>query len=299
MALPSHGRFDYSAITDRPQFTWPGGARLAVYVAVNCEHFPYDDGSPGLGYTPDMKQPNTYNWGWREYGNRVGGFRIAETLQRSGIRPTLLVNTEMYEHAPELLDAFRELDADIVAHGRTNAVQPNQQDEDDERRSIEDIRRVIEQHEGTAPRGWMSPGANPSRVTEDLLAENGFGYTLDWPIDDQPVWLSTRGGPLLSVPYPHEVNDLPVFVHHHATAETFEQTIVDSFDELKENSEEQAVVLAISVHTFLTGQPYRLRRFRAALEHMTSHSDGVWFTTAGDIADHFAMVTAERRDPFA
>ena len=290
MALPSPGRFGYSAITDRPQFDWPGGARLAVYVAVNCEHYPYDDGAPGVGYTPDMDQPNTYNWGWREYGNRVGGFRIAKTLQRSGIRPTLLVNTETYDHAPELMAAFRDLDADVVAHSRTNAVQSNSQDEEAERATIDAVYRAIESHEGTPPRGWMTPGANPSRVTEDLLAERGFEYTLDWPIDDQPVWLDTRGGPLLSVPYPHEVNDLPVFVHHHATAEAFEKMIVDSFDELKENAADQPVVLAISLHTFLIGQPYRLRRFRAALEHMTSNSEGVWFTTAGDIARHFASL---------
>ena len=136
----------------------------------------------------------------------------------------------------------------------------------------------------------MSPGANPSRVTEDLLAERGYQYTLDWPVDDQPVWLQTRGGPLLSVPYPHEINDLPMFVHHHQTAEAFEHNIIGSFDELKENSARQPVVLAISVHTFLTGQPYRLRRFRAALEHLTANNDGVWFTTPGDIAAHYRTV---------
>ncbi|MGU3291584.1 polysaccharide deacetylase family protein [Williamsia sp. M5A3_1d] len=287
MALPSHGRFDHSAIGDRPQFDWPGGARLAVYVAVNCEHFAYDAGAPGLGYTPGMDQPNTYNWAWREYGNRVGAFRLADTLRRTGIRPTLLVNTEVYEHAPEVIAAFRALDADVVAHGRTNSTQPNALTRDAERAEIDAVYRAIEAHEGRPPRGWMSPGANPSRVTEDLLAERGFAYTLDWPVDDQPVWLRTDAGPLLSVPYPHEVNDLPVFVHHHATAETFEHMIVDSFDELLENSVAQPVVLSISTHTFLTGQPYRLRRFRAALEHMTSHADGVWFTTAGDIADHY------------
>ncbi|WP_188486942.1 polysaccharide deacetylase family protein [Williamsia phyllosphaerae] len=287
MALPTPGRFVHSAITSRPQFSWPHDARLAVYVAVNCEHFAYDDGPTGLGYTPGMDQPDTYNWGWREYGNRVGGFRVAETLERVGIRPTLLVNTEVYDHAPDLIAAFRALDADVVAHGRTNSVQPNQLDPEDERRAIDEVYRAIERHEGSAPRGWMSPGANPSRVTEDLLAARGFSYTLDWPIDDQPVWLTTKGGPLLSVPYPHEVNDLPVFVHHHGTATEFEAMIVDSFDELKENSRQQPVVLAISVHTFLTGQPYRLRRFRAALEHMTANADGVWFTTAGDIAEHY------------
>lgn len=291
MALPSHGRFPYSPITSRPSFSWPGGASLAVYVAVNCEHFPYDDGAPGLGWTPGMDQPNTYNWGWREYGNRAGGFALADTLRDSGIRPTLLVNAEIYEHAPDLVAAYRALGADVVAHGRTNAEQPNQQDEDAERRTIEAVRRAIESHEGSPPRGWMSPGANPSRVTEDLLAEQGFEYTLDWPIDDQPVWMATRGGPLLSVPYPHEVNDLPVFVHHHGSAEDFEHIVVDSFDELKEQSRRAPRVVAISTHTFLTGQPHRLRRFRRALDHLTSHADGVWFTTAGDIAEHYRTVT--------
>lgn len=287
MALPSHGRFPYSAITDRPHFAWPNGASLAVYVAVNAEHYPYDDGSPGLGYTPAMDQPNTYNWGWREWGNRVGGFALADVLRDNGIRPTLLVNAETYDHAPELLQAYRSLSAEVVAHGRTNAEQPNQQDEDDERRTIALVRDAIESHEGAAPRGWMSPGANPSRVTEDLLSEQGFAYTLDWPIDDQPVWLSTRSGPLLSVPYPHEVNDLPVFVHHHATAADFESMITDSFDELKDQSSLGPRVLSISTHTFLTGQPHRLRRFRRALEHLTNNAVGVWFTTPGDIAEHY------------
>lgn len=234
-----------------------------------------------------MNQPNTYNWGWREYGNRVGGYRIAEMLQDSAIRPTLLANAEIYEHAPELAAAYRALGAEVVAHGPTNAVQPNFQDEDAERRTIEEVTSAIERHEGSRPLGWMSPGANPSRVTEDLLAEQGYEYTLDWPVDDQPVWLSTRGGPLLSIPYPHEVNDLPVFVHHHQSAPEFERMIIDSFDELKENSVRQPVVLAVSIHTFLTGQPHRLRRFRAALQHMASHGDGVWFATPGEIAKHY------------
>ena len=142
----------------------------------------------------------------------------------------------------------------------------------------------------------MSPGANPSRVTEDLLAEAGFAYTLDWPIDDQPVWLTTRGGPLLSVPYPHEVNDLPVFVHHHQTAETFASMIVDSFEELREDSRRQPLVLSISLHTFLAGQPYRLRRVREALEHLRAHADGVWFTTPGAIAEHYASVVPAPRE---
>ncbi len=288
--LPTHGRFAHSAVTERPDFDWPGGARLAVYVAVNCEHFAYDDGETDLGLTPGMAQPDSYNFGWREYGLRVGAFRVASTLERVGIRPTVLLNSEVYAHAPSVPAAFRALGAEFVAHGRTNSVQPNEQDEDEERASIALVRDTIAEHEGAAPRGWMSPGADPSRVTEDLLAEAGFAYTLDWPIDDQPVWMTTRGGPLLSVPYPHELNDLPVFVHHHHTAETFASMIVDSFDELREDARRQPLVLSISLHTFLAGQPYRLRRVREALEHLRAHADGVWFTTPGEIAEHYAGV---------
>ncbi|AMY20655.1 MULTISPECIES: polysaccharide deacetylase family protein [Nocardiaceae] len=285
--LPSHDRFGYSPITERPQFTWPGGGTLAVYVAVNCEHFAY--GATDLGYTPGGQSPDTYNWAWREWGNRVGAFRLADTLREVGIRPTVLVNAEIYDHAPQVVEALRVLGGEVVAHGRTNSRIPVVQDEDEERRSIEHVRAVIERYEGAAPRGWMSPGAAPSAVTEDLLAENGFDYTLDWPVDDRPVWLRTRSRPILSVPYPHEINDLPVIVHHHGTGRDFADRIVDTVDELSEQSRQQSVVLSISTHTFLTGQPDRLRHFRRALHHVVE-TPGVWLTTPGDIADHYRTI---------
>ena len=115
--LASHGRFAYSPITARPDFTWPGGKRLALYVAVCVEHFPYNEGGLGLPYSPGLQHPNTYNWAWREYGNRVGGFRLADTLAASGIRPGVLLNTECYEHCPELVAAYRALGGELVGHG--------------------------------------------------------------------------------------------------------------------------------------------------------------------------------------
>ncbi|GAU69313.1 putative hydrolase [Streptomyces sp. NBRC 110611] len=287
MTLPTHGRFGYSPIVSRPHFTWPGGARLAVYVAVNTEHFAYGESGLGLSYSPGLPHPNTYNWAWREYGNRVGGFRIADALAQYDIRPTVLLNTADYDHAPELIGTFRDAGGEFVAHGRTNSVHPNELDETAERRVVDEAYRAIATHEGTGPAGWMSPGANPSAVTEDLLAERGFLYTMDWPMDDQPVWLSTRGGPLLSLPYPHEVNDVPMIVFHHGTAAAFADMIRDSFDEMLEQSRRQPLVLGISVHTFIVGQPFRLRHFRAALDHIRRNADGVWFTTAGDIARHY------------
>jgi hypothetical protein len=287
--LPSHNRFAYSPITARRDFSWPEGRRLALYVAVCIEHFPYNEGGLGLPYSPGLDHPNTYNWGWREYGNRVGGFRVLDLLTGAGIRPTALVNGACYEHCPQLLDAYREAGAEFVAHGRTNGLHPNGLDEQTERGVIQEVRDVMQRADGVAPRGWMSPGANPSANTEDLLAELGFTYTLDWPIDDQPTWMTTRGGPLLSVPYPHEVNDVPAIVMHDTSAATFADMTIDTVDEMLEQSEHQPLVCGITIHTFILGQPFRLRRFRAALEHIAAAAgDSIWLTTAGEVAEYYA-----------
>jgi allantoinase len=289
--LPTHGRFEYSPITARPDYAWPGGKRLAVYLAVCVEHFSYGEGGLGLSYSPGIPHPNTYNWAWREYGNRVGGWRLLALLEQHGIPPTVLLNSECYEHCPELVDAYREAGAEFVAHGRTNSVHPNELDEEAERAMIHDVVEAMSRHEGTAPAGWMSPGANPSAVTEDLLAEHGFRYTLDWPMDDQPAWMRTRGGPLLSVPYPHEVNDVPMIAFHHGTAGAFADMVIDTLDELLQQSAQQPIVCGIVTHTFIVGQPHRLRRFRKAVEHLVG-LPGVWLTTPGAIAEHFTAIEA-------
>jgi Polysaccharide deacetylase len=286
--LPSHNRFEYSPITERPQFTWPGGRRLAVYVAVCIEHFPYNAGGLGLSYSPGLEQPNTYNWAWREYGNRVGGFRLLDLLSQFEITPTVLVNGECFEHCPQLMDVYRAAGTEFVAHGMTNGQHPNELDEASEREMIGEVRRIVEEATGDAPRGWMSPGANPSANTEDLLAEYGFTYTLDWPMDDQPVWMSTRSGPLMAVPYAHEVNDVPAIVMHDLPARDFAEMMVDNVAEQLEQAHNQSLVAAIVLHTFIIGQPYRLRLLRAAFQEIQQASEQIWFTTPAAIADHYS-----------
>ena len=283
--FPSHDRFAYSPITERASFEWPGDKRLAVYVAICVEHFTYDTGGLGLSYSPGIPHPNTYNWAWREYGNRVGGFRLVDLLGERSIAPTALVNSACYDHCPELLEAYEAAGTEFVGHGRTNSELQNGLDEDTERALIVEVRDRIAAASSSPPAGWMSPGANPSRATEDILAEEGFSYTLDWPLDDQPTWLATRGGPLLSVPYPQEVNDVPMIALHDGTGSGFAEMVVDNFDELLEQSSAQSLVYGIVLHTFIVGQPFRLRRFRAALDHMLGASSDVWWTTPGEIAD--------------
>jgi hypothetical protein len=286
--LPSHNRFEYSPITERPDFTWPDGRRLAVYIAVAIEHFPYNTGALGLSYSPGLLHPNTYNWAWREYGNRVGGFRLLDLLSDFGIRPTVLANGECYDHCPQLMAAYRDAGAEFVAHGMTNAQHPNGLSEEEEREMIGEVRRILERGSGVAPRGWMSPGANPSERTEDLLAEHGFTYTLDWPMDDQPVWLSTNGEPLLAVPYPHEVNDVPAIVLHDLPARDFAEMTAENVAEMLMQAQRQSLVCGIVIHSFIVGQPYRIRRFRESLGEIVRGSEDIWFTSPAEIADHFA-----------
>jgi peptidoglycan/xylan/chitin deacetylase (PgdA/CDA1 family) len=285
--LRDHGRFPYSAIVGRPDFAWPGGKRLALHVSLNLEAFAYGEGL-GLSYSPGIPHPNTYNWAWREYGNRVGVWRLLELFDRLALPISLLVNSEVYGHCPEVVAAFRRRGDEVVGHGRTNSEHQNDFDEAGEAILIREVRDAIARHEGAPPRGWLSPGVNPSAVTPDLLQEAGYTYLLDWPLDDQPVWLRTRRGHILSVPYPHEVNDIPMIAIHHGTATGFADMIVDTFDEMLAQSAGPSLVYGIALHAFLVGQPYRLRHLRRALEHVARHRDRVWLATTGQIARHFA-----------
>ena len=134
----------------------------------------------------------------------------------------------------------------------------------------------------------MGPGALESNVTPDLLKEAGYTHLLDWPLDDQPIWMQTRAGPLLSVPYPMELNDAGSQVHRDHTGREFADMIVDQFEELLEQSERQPLVFALALHGFIVGQPFRLRPLRQAIKHCVEHkhNDRVWYTRAGDIAKY-------------
>ena len=195
MNFTDNPRLDYSALPSRPDFTWPGGKRLAVYVALCVEHFSYGSGGLGLPYSPGLDHPNTYNWAWREWGNRVGGFRFADLFDDLQLPLAILLNTRCYDHCPELLAAFRGRGDEFVAHGRTNSEHPNGMSHDAERTLIAEVTAAMREAEGRPPMGWMSPGAHPSAHTEDLLAEHGYAYTLDWPVDDQPAWLQDHLAP--------------------------------------------------------------------------------------------------------
>lgn len=290
--LRGHGRFDYSAPHERLRFTWPEGRKLAFYIGLNIEHFAFGE---GLGATLAPSAPvDVLNYAWREYGNRVGVWRCLELFDELGWPVGALVNTALYEHCPQVVAAFAERGDELIAHGHTNAERQGGWPEDEERALLLHCRERMREMHGLAPQGWLSPWISESAVTPDLLRETGYRYTLNWCHDDQPVPMRTRdGGVLWSVPYPQELNDIPMIVARHMDGKDFAQMIVDQFDEMLEQTQRgddaPALVMGLALHPYLVGQPYRLRHLRRALRHVAEHlGREVWVTTPAAIVDALA-----------
>ena len=282
-ALASHGRFGYSPIDRRAPLHWPGGVSLAVYIGFNIEHFAFGEGL-GANLGPASPQPDVLNYAWRDYGNRVGAWRCLDLFDELALPTAAIVNTSVYDHCPELVDAFSARGDELVAHGHTNSQRQGTMAEADERALIVHCRERMARAHGTPPAGWLSPWISESAVTPDLLKEAGYRYTLNWCHDDQPTLMATRAGPLWSVPYPQELNDIPMIVGRLMDGKDFAQMIVDQFDEMLEQSRRQSLVMGIALHPYLVGQPYRLRHLRRALRHIAEHRSAVWLTTPGAIA---------------
>ena len=289
--LPDHGRFGYSPITRRPAYRWPGGAGLAVYLGFNLEHFAFGEGL-GANIGPAGPQPDVLNYSWREYGNRVGAWRCLDLFDRLGLPAAALINTALYDHCPELVQACVTRGDELVGHGHSNAERQGVLDEAGERELLVACAERMARENGQAPAGWLSPWISESRTTPDLLAETGYGYTLNWCHDDQPHPMRTRSGRALwSVPYPQELNDIPMIVARQMDAKDFAQMIVDQLDEMLEQTRavtSPALVMGIALHPYIVGQPYRLRHLRRALEHVAAARDagGVWMTSPGAIWRH-------------
>ena len=287
--LRSHGRYEYSPIAARPPGRWPNGKGLAVYIALNLEQYAWGEGLVE-DLVPGIPAPDVLNNSWRDYGNRVGAWRLLDLFKQHELPLSLLINSELYCVAPQLIAAFREHGAEIASHGRTNSEHQAALNETDERALIEAVTATFVQHEGAPPAGWLSPWIAETELTPDLLDEAGYRYVLDWCMDDQPVWLKTRSGRILSVPYPQELNDSAAIIGRRVSAAEFSDMVIDQFDEMLEQSQQQAqpLVMGIALHSMIAGQPFRLRQLRRAFAHLARHREAVWITTAGEIARNFA-----------
>ncbi len=289
LKLPGHNRYPYSPIEKRPVYTWPDGKKLAFYIALNIEQFAF---MAGFGVDPHSgvaALQTQRNYAWRDYGLRVGVWRLFEMLKEFGLPSTVLINSVVCENYPDIVAKIIERGDDICGHGRSNAEFLSNIWEHDEARIIAEATEVLTKKFSAHPGGWMGPGAVETRVTPDLLVEAGYSYSLGWPVDDQPIWMKTRAGRLLSVPYPMELNDLGTNVIRDHSGREFADMIVDQFDEMIRQSDHQPLVMSVSLHPFICGQPFRLKPLRDAIAHCLSHpktKESVWVTTAGKIAEY-------------
>jgi peptidoglycan/xylan/chitin deacetylase (PgdA/CDA1 family) len=279
-----HQRFDYSPITRRPPLRFPDGARVAVWIVPNIEHFHYD--KPAMSLTPMTMslKPDVLNYAWRDYGVRVGIWRLMEILERQGFPATAALNSEVCQQYPQIVEEGNRLGWEWMAHGATNSALFTGMPPEHERGVITEVLSTITQHTGRRPRGWLGPALTETDNTLDILAEAGVEYVADWCNDEQPYRMKTRSGSMVALPYTLELGDIPIFLNHGATGEDFYKIAVDQFDVLYEEGARRPRVLCMALHPFLIGHPYRAKHLERALAYIKRH-EGVWITTGGALLD--------------
>jgi allantoinase len=276
----------YSPILHRPRLTWPGGARVALWICPNIEHYELH---PAFVRTrepwPRSPAPDVLCYSLRDYGNRVGLWRLFEVMDDLGLPATVSLSMAVIQHYPAILEAMEKRRWELMSHGLYNTRYHWDFTEDEERAAMLECRDIHRRLTGREQRGWFSPAITNTLRTFDLAAETGYDYCCDLYHDDQPFPVRTRTGNLITVPYTVDLNDMMVW-RRGQEIDSFARQISDYFDTVYAEGAEQGRVMCIALHPFWVGQPHRIRGFRQVLERILSHP-GVWATTAAAIADHY------------
>ena len=275
-----YGPFPYTPINRRPKLSWQNGARIAVWIAPNLEFFPLNEPVPGSRYS---HTPEVSSWAQRDYGARIGVFRIMDVLSQRNIRATCTLNSEVCDAYPEMMDDAVALGWNFMGHNESNSRPFHSTPSKNDHQMIKKVLSRIEQFTGNRPRGWLSSGLQETWDTLDYLAEENIDYVCDWTNDDQPYFMKIGDKQLVSLPYSTEINDLPQFRAGRSNEE-FERMIRTQFDTLYEEGEDSARVMAICLHPFVIGVSHRIGVLKAALDYIQGHND-VWFATAEEIVD--------------
>jgi peptidoglycan/xylan/chitin deacetylase (PgdA/CDA1 family) len=271
---PFH-HFPYRAIVDHPPFEWPNGAKVAVWVIPNIEHFHWEIGASA----PDVR-----NHSRRDYGNRVGIWRLMEVMERNGVRGTVALNGEVAKYYPRIMRECARLGWELMGHGLTNSVSLSGLAKEQESAIIAQTVEIIEGL-GQKMRGWLGPALTETFATLDLLRDYGVEYVCDWVNDDLPYRMNNG---LYSIPYSIELNDMPLFNVPSIDIQDFHRRICETFDVLY--AEGNARVMGIALHPFLIGVPHRIRYLDAALRHIAAHPRA-WFATGHEIIDAYRRST--------
>ena len=285
MKLPRE-RIAYSAIVDRPTLSLPNGARLAVWTIVNVEEWSIERNMPRTVLPPPYGQPllpDLPNWSWHEYGMRVGFWRFLEVLNRFNLKATLAINGSVCTSYPRVAEAGLKAGWEFMGHGY---IQRPMHHVEDQKKAIRDTVDAIRAFTGKAPRGWEGPGLTETYDTIDWLKEAGIEYVADWVLDDQPCTIQTAHGPMVSVPYTVEMNDIAMMVLQNHPSEEWLRRGIDQFDRLYAEGEKSARVMAISVHPYITGVPHRIGYLERLYEYILQRP-GVLMWTGEQILDWY------------
>ena len=286
-------RVPYSAIVDRPPLKLPGGARVVVWPIVNLEV--WDIAKPMARQvlpapTGQVLLPDVPNWSWHEYGMRVGVWRFFDLFKRLGIRPTVSINARVCEDYPRVAEACHSAGWEFMGHayeqGPMHLI-------DDQKAMIDKAVSVIEKFTGSKPIGWLGPGLTQTYETPELLAAAGIKYIGDWVYDDEPTEISTANGPLVTLPYTVELNDIPMAMVQHHHADIFLKRACDQFDRLYQESASRAKILSFAIHPYITGVPHRIKYLEAFLAYACRH-DGVAFWTGEEILDWYRGIAGAK-----
>lgn len=287
MKPSAYGPFAYSPIVKRPRLEWPNGARIALWLIPNIEFFSLEEKIPAGSGGSGTRPPDVPGWSVRDYGNRVGLFRLMEVMDRYSIRGTVALNSELCVHHPFIVEQCMARDWELMGHNETNTRRLNEVSTEEERKIIRSTFATIERASGKRPRGWLSAGLQETWDSVDLLAQEGCHYVCDWTNDDQPYVMELEAGRrILSIPYSYDINDKPVFENKNRMPADFTEMICRQFDVLYKEGAGSGRVMAIALHPYIIGMPYRIGALDKALEYICAHAD-VWLATGGEIADHY------------
>ena len=284
--LAEPGHYDYAPYSGRPRIVWPGGARIAVWLAPNIEHYELEPPDNPRKTPWPRPVPDVLNYSHRDYGNRAGFWRMAEIMARHGMRGSVSLNVAVCDHFPEIIERCCELGWELFSHGTYNTRYFYDLSEDQQRAVIADSRETILKYSGQSLDGWLTPAITNDETTQHVLAEEGIKYTLDMVHDDQPMPVKVRNGRLISVPYSLEVNDVPLFQNRNTPVERYTAIVKAQFDQLYKEGADSGRVMCMALHPYLIGQPHRVKYLDQILNYVMSH-DGVWQTTADEIAEYY------------
>jgi allantoinase len=292
MTLPRE-RAPYSAIVDRPRLSLPGGERIIVWTIVNLEVWDIARAMARQVLPPPTNVthlPDVPNWSWHEYGMRVGFWRFHALYERLGIRPTLSINARVCVDYPRVAQACRDSGWEFMGHSWEQGPIHNEKDQPAMiKRCIDTIREFT----GKAPVGWLGPGLTQTLDTPEYLAAAGIKYIGDWVYDDEPTEIKTGNGPLITLPYTMETNDIPVMMVQHHEAGYWKQKCIDQFDRLYQEGADRPKIMAIAIHPYISGQPFRIKYLEQVYDYISQfkgvlHWNGEqildWYTKARSAA---------------